>query len=174
MCSLDLDREVDLVTCLGDALNHLLRVQDLEAAFASVRRALRPGGLYVFDLNTTSCFEQVVAATHVIEHEGVKVSQSGQLRPSTAGLMATVAFGRTDHDGRRSSRQVERYFSAEEVDTSLRRAGLVPLSRLGLTMDGVIHKLPDEAHHHKTIHVARRPPRRGGESPCASNRCRGV
>lgn len=41
----------DLVTCTFDALNHLPK-GGLERAFRAVRRALAPGGLYVFDLNS--------------------------------------------------------------------------------------------------------------------------
>ena len=40
----------DLVTCTGDALNHIFDPADLRRIFANVRDCLRPGGLFVFDL----------------------------------------------------------------------------------------------------------------------------
>jgi SAM-dependent methyltransferase len=44
----------ELVTCLDDAVNYLLSVDDLVAAFASVARLLAPSGVYLFDTNTLS------------------------------------------------------------------------------------------------------------------------
>ena len=44
------DRKWDLVTCTGDALNHVLEPKDLEKVFRSVRDALTPGGWFVFDI----------------------------------------------------------------------------------------------------------------------------
>ena len=41
---------VDLVTCTGDALNHLFDPEDLAHVFANVYASLEPGGLFVFDL----------------------------------------------------------------------------------------------------------------------------
>ena len=41
---------VDLVTCTGDALNHLFSLSDVEKVFVNVAGCLQPGGLFVFDL----------------------------------------------------------------------------------------------------------------------------
>ena len=40
----------DLVTCTGDALNHLPHTHQLEAALACVHSCLAPGGWFVFDV----------------------------------------------------------------------------------------------------------------------------
>jgi len=42
----------DLVTCFFDSLNYLLNIRDLHQAFKGVYRALKPGGFYIFDMNT--------------------------------------------------------------------------------------------------------------------------
>jgi SAM-dependent methyltransferase len=42
----------DLATCFFDSLNHLERCGDLARAFRTVASLLRPGGIFVFDLNT--------------------------------------------------------------------------------------------------------------------------
>ncbi|MFN2303918.1 MAG: class I SAM-dependent DNA methyltransferase [Anaerolineales bacterium] len=44
--------EFDLVTCWFDSLNYLLTVRDLNDAFKNAYDALRPGGFYMFDMNT--------------------------------------------------------------------------------------------------------------------------
>ncbi len=42
----------DLATCWYDSLNYLLLPEDLRAAFSNVNAALKPGGWFVFDINT--------------------------------------------------------------------------------------------------------------------------
>lgn len=52
MRNLQFVEEFDLVTCFFDSLNYLLTVRDLQAAFHGVFAALRPGGYFIFDMNT--------------------------------------------------------------------------------------------------------------------------
>ncbi len=47
-----LQRPVDAITCMYDALNYMLTEQDLTAVFGCVHDCLVPGGLFVFDMNT--------------------------------------------------------------------------------------------------------------------------
>lgn len=44
------NRRFDLVTCTGDALNHVTDLADVARVFANAREALNPGGLFAFDL----------------------------------------------------------------------------------------------------------------------------
>ena len=43
-------RAFDLVTCTGDALNHVTELSDVGRVFQNVWFALNPGGVFVFDL----------------------------------------------------------------------------------------------------------------------------
>lgn len=52
MRSFSLADRFDLATCWYDSLNYLLEPDDLAAAFTAVGRALRPGGNFIFDMNT--------------------------------------------------------------------------------------------------------------------------
>ena len=47
-----LDQPVDLALSTFDALNHLADLPALRGCFASTFRALKPGGVFIFDLNT--------------------------------------------------------------------------------------------------------------------------
>jgi len=52
MRRLALPAPVDAATCLYDSLNYLITDADLGQTFAVVAAALRPGGLFLFDMNT--------------------------------------------------------------------------------------------------------------------------
>lgn len=47
------DQSFDLIVCLYDSLNYILEAEGFAAAMAEGYRLLRPGGLFIFDLNTT-------------------------------------------------------------------------------------------------------------------------
>ena len=42
----------DLITCFFDSLNYLLTERELKAAFRAVLKHLKPGGWFIFDMNT--------------------------------------------------------------------------------------------------------------------------
>jgi len=44
------DKQYDLVTCTGDAVNHIAELSDVEKIFQNVFAYLAPGGYFVFDL----------------------------------------------------------------------------------------------------------------------------
>ena len=52
MQRLRLPEPVDLVVCLLDSLNYLDEPDDCPAVFARVYKALMPGGVFLFDINT--------------------------------------------------------------------------------------------------------------------------
>ncbi len=44
------EEKFHLVTCTGDALNHILSLEDVEKIFRNVHQYLEPGGWFIFDL----------------------------------------------------------------------------------------------------------------------------
>ena len=44
------NKQFDLVTCTGDAVNHIAELTDVEKIFRNVYAYLAPGGYFVFDL----------------------------------------------------------------------------------------------------------------------------
>jgi len=44
------DKQFDLVTCTGDAVNHITELSDVEKIFQNVYAYLAPGGYFIFDL----------------------------------------------------------------------------------------------------------------------------
>ena len=53
MTEFSLGTRFDVVICVFDTLNHLPRLADWRALFGRVHEHLAPGGLFVFDVNTT-------------------------------------------------------------------------------------------------------------------------
>lgn len=52
MAKFSFPEEFDCVSCFFDSLNYLIRYNDLADCFKNVNLALRPGGYFVFDMNT--------------------------------------------------------------------------------------------------------------------------
>ena len=44
------DQQFDLVTCTGDALNHIRQLSDIRQIFQNVYRYTAPGGYFIFDI----------------------------------------------------------------------------------------------------------------------------
>ena len=44
------EKHFDLVTCTGDALNHIQDISDLRRVFENVYRYTSPGGYFIFDI----------------------------------------------------------------------------------------------------------------------------
>lgn len=44
------DTQFDLVTCTGDALNHIRQLSDIQKIFRNVYRYTSPGGYFIFDI----------------------------------------------------------------------------------------------------------------------------
>jgi len=71
MCDFQLPEPVDLITCEADAINHVPRHADLDRVFQSAAGALRPGGLFYFDVNNLLGFDRYWTGTLWIERPGV-------------------------------------------------------------------------------------------------------
>ncbi len=44
------DERFDLVTCTGDALNHIIDLRDIDTIFANIFAYTNPGGYFIFDI----------------------------------------------------------------------------------------------------------------------------
>ena len=52
MTAVDLGERFDVVLCVYDSINHLVRFRDWEAVFRRARQHLNDGGIFLFDINT--------------------------------------------------------------------------------------------------------------------------
>ncbi len=77
-----LPKQVDLVTCEFDALNHVPRHSDLARVLGSVARALKPGGWFYFDVNTQRAFEEIWTTQNWIDTPDFKLVLHGGFDPA--------------------------------------------------------------------------------------------
>jgi SAM-dependent methyltransferase len=154
----------DLVTCVDDALNHLLARQDLRAALAAMARNLAPRGVMVLDLNTLATLRSVFSSDSSSADGSAVVLWRGLGDPELAPGGVTRAELTVFELGEGRSEEVqrlpiaERHHPLDEVLQVLWTCGLEPVRVLGqhrgARLDG---EPPDEAVHHKLVVVARRP-----------------
>ncbi len=122
---LRLPTPVDLITANFDTLNHLLTVGDLVRTFQRVAANLRPNGHFLFDI-LTPCQLLPPGRSRVYRFgtPGCHVEQMIRWQPVTNILSIRIKqrcrASRPDIELHR-----ERAFTAEELETALRKAGFV-------------------------------------------------
>ena len=121
-----LPEPVDLVTCFYDSLNYLLTLDDLDKAFRCVAAALKPGGLFVFDMNTPWGLAQVAEEnSYLYEDDEATVEVRSSYDERTRRATATIA-GSIRRDGLREEFvevHTEQGYSEEEIAAALRKTG---------------------------------------------------
>ena len=157
--------EYDLITCIDDAINHLLSADELAATFEGLRANLAPEGLLVFDVNTLAAYQGVPDV--VVEDEDRLVRWRGGLAElDEPGGEAEVVIDVFTHVGnglwRRSlSRQRHRHHPIEDLSALAEESGLEVVAVLGQRPGAVLDEWLDEREHRKAVFVMRRGGRTG-------------
>ena len=145
----------ELVTCLDDAVNYLLDVEDLIDAFASVARVLAPDGIYLFDTNTLATYRAGFSADATFERPLAAAVWRGETTgPIQAGALCSAAIELANDDGGAISRHVQRHHPEPTIRHALTSAGLACRAVLGQSTGGVLHEDADEDAHTKLVYVA--------------------
>lgn len=150
----------DLVLCLDDAINYLLRRSDLEATFKCVARSLSPTGIFTFDLNSLYTYRTAFSQAMVKESEDVFMTWRGEssphFRPGSIGTATVEIFNRRGGGlwERSAMRHVQRHHSARVVRAALLRAGL-QCELVGQHPGARLEDGFDEERHIKVVYFAR-------------------
>ena len=67
ICELDLYSTIGTAVCICDSLNYLLSDEELEAAFNGVSNFLYPGGVFIFDCNTSYKYRESIGESTIAE-----------------------------------------------------------------------------------------------------------
>ncbi len=116
----------DLVICLYDSLNYLCDPRELQAALPGFLAAARPGGLFVFDVNSARRLSLMTETSLFLEGPGWTFIERNEYDPATfIWEIEVTGFRRTRGNLYRRFREVhrERSYSEKEIRAMLRRAG---------------------------------------------------
>jgi SAM-dependent methyltransferase len=155
----------DMAMALDDALNYLLSDEELGMVFEGVARNLRPGGVFVFDLNTLLTYRQLFTRDMATEVGDAFFCWRGEERSEelVPGSIATsvievFASGGGECWRRYSSRHVQRHHPPATVERLLGEAGLELLSRRGQMTGTSIDAVGDDELHTKLLYFTRLAP----------------
>ena len=136
MRALTFEGKFDLVTCWFDSLNYITEPEDIKAAFVGVRRALRDGGLFIFDMNTLYGL-----AVHWAQRPCYVRQESDDLfeihlpefdHETRIASMRIIAFSKRGSTWERMEEvHRERGYPQEEIRSYLREAGFQVLACWG-------------------------------------------
>lgn len=107
-----------------DSLNHIADLRELLRVFENVYAALRPGGLFVFDLNMEPSFQTLWRGVSAKVSEECVWVLRGSYDPERRMGRAELTIFRKQHGWRRSDVTIEeRCYSEQEVLSALHQAG---------------------------------------------------
>ena len=126
MCELDLYGTVDAAVCSLDSINHLTEEEDVDDAFFSIGQFIRPGGLFVFDVNTVYKHKEVLAGqTFVYEDTDEKflVWQNSECDEDFVVEMVIDIFSKNEDSlyERQTDFVVERAYSVDFLKATLEK-----------------------------------------------------
>jgi SAM-dependent methyltransferase len=123
----DLGQNFDAATCLYDSFNYILDAEKLQRAFERIAAHLRPGGIFVFDMNTPWAFEQnLFTQRNRDPRKNLHYDWRARFDPSTRVCEVTMLFERKKPDGTIetfSEVHHERAYTRAEVTAMLVQSG---------------------------------------------------
>lgn len=116
----------DLIVCLYDSLNYILEPEGFSAAMAEAYRTLRPGGLFIFDLNTARALSTgMFTQSDMTGPDPLHYDWQAHWDPKTHLCQVDMWFGYRDGDGVHEFTEThfQRAYSHHEVTGALKEAG---------------------------------------------------
>lgn len=107
-----------------DSLNHVLALGELEGVFRNVFATVRPGGVWVFDLNMIESFRTLwTGMTGEVEDDSAYLARFNYDAAARIGRAEITMFRRNPEWERVDTTVLERCYTAEEVRGALEAAG---------------------------------------------------
>jgi SAM-dependent methyltransferase len=150
----------DVATCIDDSINYLLSLAEVVAAMRSIREALIPRGLVVFDVNSLGAYRRAFADEITFETNGTAFRWRGEgSRFMPSGELVSAATEVLGPDGAvtASARHVQRHYSVEQLRLAADEAGLECLGFWGEMPGTGLVPDPDEEACSKVVCLAVRP-----------------
>ena len=131
--NLRLARGVDLAVCALDSLDYITNPEDCARAIARIYRALNPGGIFIFDVNTPEKLRAMDGQVFLDEDEDVYCVWRGEFdEESNICSYGMDLFQRQGTMWRRSFEEHREYaYSWTQLTDYLRRAGFTDIQVYG-------------------------------------------
>lgn len=131
--NLRLPRGVDLAVCALDSLDYILDPKDCEQAIAKTYKALNPGGIFIFDVNTPEKLRNMDGQVFLDEDDDVYCVWRGEFDEVTNicsyGMDLFQRHGSVWH---RSFEEHQEYaYSPEQLTDYLKKAGFTGIRVFG-------------------------------------------
>jgi SAM-dependent methyltransferase len=115
----------DAAVSTFDSLNHIMTINDLTAVFRNVRAAVRPRGIWLFDLNMEEGYRARWRGTTArVETDHVIIDRSSYDPQARTGRSDTTMFRQHGSGWRRSDLTLlQRCYTEEEIRAALEKCG---------------------------------------------------
>lgn len=125
MQELVLPRGVDMAVCALDSLDYITEPEECRRAIARVYKALNPGGIFIFDVNTPQKLRAMDGQVFLDEDDDVYCVWRGEFDEQTnICAYGMDLFQREGHVWKRSFEEHREYaYSQEQLTQYLREAG---------------------------------------------------
>ena len=125
LAELRLPRAVDMAVCFLDSLDYILDPADCEAAIRRTYKALNPGGIFIFDVNTPEKLRAMDGQVFLDEDDDVYCVWRGEFDQETNICSYGMdLFQREGEVWHRSFEEHQEYaYSIEQLKTYLKNAG---------------------------------------------------
>ena len=133
LARLYLPRGVDLAVCALDSLDYIIAPDDCAAAIRCVYKALNPGGIFIFDVNTPEKLQAMDGQVFLDEDENVYCVWRGEFdRKSNICSYGMDLFQRQGNMWRRSFEEHREYaYTRQQLTRFLKAAGFTGIHVYG-------------------------------------------
>lgn len=139
----------DLVLALNDVVNSLTDVPHLRRAFAAVAAALRPGGVFAFDVSPRRTYEEVfLRPARRSTARAAFEWRPSSVAPLTDGGSVEVRLVTRTARAETTTVHRQRHHAPDTVEVALREGGLRVRSVSGCDPSGALHRGVADAFKH--------------------------
>ena len=138
MRNLNLNKKFDLITCCLDAVNYLLKEEDLVMFFKAVHWHLKDDGLFVFDINSFYKLKEIIGNnTFNYCEEDVAYIWENQYEEDIVYMYLTFFVKDKELYHRFDEEHRERAYKEETIEELLKQCGLKVKNKLDNYKDNV-------------------------------------
>lgn len=120
-----LDEPVDAVLCHYDSLNHLSNETELRGTFLQVAQTLKPGGIFLFDLNSLENYQTFWNGKDTYEGPNYRLKTTSSFKEETGKAEVRFAVDEYNDEGELFHHEetiYEQYFNERAVEKYLMAA----------------------------------------------------